>query len=357
MSAAAASSNLKSAVAYPGVSYCDAGRGIRLAYESFGPVSFTLPPILMVMGLSSQMLAWPTGMCQLLSTRTGLRVVRFDNRDVGLSTHLDGVKVNVMKALQTKDFSCAPYRLADMADDAAALIRHLAVESGLASPRAHVIGASMGGMIVQELAMHHPHLLASVASVMSTPDFNIGRATEEAMGVLLAPPPTDRESAIERGLEVFRVIGSPKYPLDATATRALVGDAFDRSFDPAGGARQLMAIWASPSRTQALGDKVPSDLPFLVIHGKVDPLITLEGGQATVEALNKDGRRGSDAVELVVLEEMGHNFPPELWPEFVTHIQRFVQQANQKLGINSSSCSSSNSDTTTSRSPERNAKL
>jgi pimeloyl-ACP methyl ester carboxylesterase len=290
-----------------GIQRADVGRGIELAYERFGDASD--PPLLLVMGLATQMLGWPDEFCAQLAGR-GLCVVRFDNRDVGLSTHLhDAPAPNVPAALMG-DTSSASYTLSDMARDAAGLLDRLGIES------AHVVGASMGGMIAQTLAIEQPERVRSLTSIMSTTgDPRVGGASQEALGVLLAPPARDRAEAIERTVATYRVIGSPGYAFDEAALRERAGLSFDRGYDPAGAARQLLAVLAAGDRTERLRRL---DLAALVIHGGDDPLVRPSGGRATAAAI--------PGAELVELDGMGHDLPRALWPELVERIAGLVQR-------------------------------
>lgn len=274
---------------------------VTLAYETFGDSAD--PPVLLIMGLATQMLGWPDEFCSGLAG-SGLFVVRFDNRDVGLSTHLhDTPPADVMAAL-AGDTSSASYTLSDMAADAAGLLEALGIDS------AHVAGVSMGGMIAQTMAIEHPQRVRSLTSIMSTTgDRSVGTATEAAVGVLLAAPATSREEAMERAVTTFRIIGSPGYPFDEAMVRDRAGRSYDRSYDPLGVGRQLLAIFASGDRTPRLRDV---RVPTLVIHGAEDPLVDVSGGRATAEAI-PDAR-------LVVLQGMGHDLPRDLWPVYIDHI-------------------------------------
>jgi pimeloyl-ACP methyl ester carboxylesterase len=273
---------------------------LELAYETFG--SEQDPALLLIMGLAAQMLAWPDEFCTALAD-TGRYVIRFDNRDIGLSTHFDHVPPpNILKLMQG-DTSDATYRLDDMADDAAGLLTALGIE------RAHIVGASMGGMIAQAFAIKYPERTLSLTSIMSTPGPDVGRATPQAQAALTIPPPNDRDEAGARAVEVFRIIGSPGYPMDEEEVADVARRSFDRRSDPAGVMRQLAAIGASGDRTAALQQL---SVPALVIHGADDPLVTVAGGKATAAALN--GSR------LIVLPGMGHDLPRDLWPVIVNAI-------------------------------------
>jgi pimeloyl-ACP methyl ester carboxylesterase len=281
--------------------------GIEIAYETFGDRDH--PPLLLVMGLATQMLAWHDDFCQAL-VESGFFVVRFDNRDIGLSTHLhDAPPPDVLAAL-TGDHSSASYRLEDMADDSAALLDALEVDS------AHVVGASMGGMIAQTMAIRHPSRVRSLTSIMSTPSPHIGAATQEAIAVLLSAPATSREEAVQRALSTYEVVGSPGFPTDEQWLADVAGRAYERAHDPKGVGRQLVAIHASGDRTEALAEV---SAPTLVVHGTADPLVQLPGGEATAKAV--------PGAELMVLEGMGHDLPRALWPQIVGAVAEISRRA------------------------------
>jgi pimeloyl-ACP methyl ester carboxylesterase len=262
------------------------------------------------MGLATQMLGWPDGFCEALAER-GHHVVRFDNRDVGLSTHLHDAPPPDLGAAMAGDTSSASYRIADLADDTAGLLDALGWES------AHVAGASLGGMIAQELAIRHPERVRSLTSIMSTTGARaVGNPSQAGVGVLLAPPATTREEAEERALRVYRVIGSPGHELDEPALRERARISWDRAHDPAGAGRQLLAVLASPDRTPALRELA---VPTLVLHGADDALVDVSGGRATAEAV--------PGAELVVLEGWGHDLPRALWPELADRISAHTARA------------------------------
>jgi pimeloyl-ACP methyl ester carboxylesterase len=282
----------------------------EFAYETFGNAGD--PPVLLVMGLATQMLGWPDDFCRGLADR-GLFVIRFDNRDIGLSTHLHSAGAPNLMSVLGGDHSAAPYALADLAADTVGLLDAL----GLAS--VHLVGASMGGMIAQLVAIDHPDRVRSLTSIMSTTGApSVGAPTEAAMAVLLAPPATDRESAVQRTVDTYRVIGSPGFEFDEDSLRARAGLAYDRAYDPAGVARQLTAILSTPDRTADLGRVT---VPTLVIHGSDDALVDVSGGRATAAAVPE--------AELLVVEGMGHDFPQEKWAEITDRITALIQRADR----------------------------
>jgi pimeloyl-ACP methyl ester carboxylesterase len=275
--------------------------GIELDYDTFGDAA--KPPLLLIMGFSAQKVAWDDDFCQALADR-GFFVVRFDNRDVGLSTRIESGPLPDLGAAFTGDTSSASYVLDDMAADAAGLLEALDL------PAAHVVGVSMGGMIAQAMAIHHPDRVLSLCSIMSTTgNREVGQAKPEAMSALLRPPPQSRDEALSRSVEVSAVIGSPGFERDEARIRARAGRAWDRSHDPLGVARQLVAILASPERTGALAGVAA---PTLVIHGADDPLIDPSGGRATAAAV--------PGAELVIIPGMGHDLPPGVWPQVIDAI-------------------------------------
>ncbi len=283
--------------------------GIELEYETFGDPAD--PPVLLVMGLGAQLTSWDVELCRMLADR-GRYVIRFDNRDVGLSTKLEGARVDVLATVASAfggQHVDAPYTLSDMAADAVGLLDML----GLAA--AHVVGASMGGMIVQTLAIEHPDRVLTMTSIMSTTGNRaVGGAQPEAMEVLLNRPPADREGAIEASVVASRIIGSPTL-FDEARARRRASEAYDRCFYPEGTGRQLVAIMASGSRD----DRLPGvTAPTLVIHGKVDPLVGVSGGERTAELV--------PGAELLVFDEMGHDLPQPLWPAIVDAIVRHTER-------------------------------
>src|SRR3954452_15252120 len=284
---------------------------VELAYETFGDPGD--PPVLLVMGLATQMIGWPDEFCAGLADR-GLFVVRFDNRDIGLSTHLDDRGAPDLMTILGGDRSNVPYPLSDLADDTAGLLEILHLDS------AHVVGASMGGMVAQLVAIRHPERVRSLTSIMSTTgDPSVGMPSEAAMGVLLAPPAPDREAAIQRAVAPSRVIGSPGFEFDEQALRDRAGLSYDRRYNPAGVARQLAAILTTPDRT---ADPGAVRLPTLVIHGEQDSLVNVTGGRASAAAI--------PGAELMVVDGMGHDLPRAIWPEVTDRITALVERAEKE---------------------------
>jgi len=281
--------------------------GIELCYDDFGdPEAET---ILLVMGLGMQMLAWDDDFCEMLAM-AGFHVVRFDNRDVGLSSKISG-RVNVPAGMLGLTGS-AVYRLEDMAADTAGLIEHLGVE------RVHLVGVSMGGMISQKLAATQPELVASLCSIMSSTGRRRLSTTPrlDALRMLVRSPATTREEAMDSAATIFSVIASPDFPPDQDAIRDRAGRAWDRSFHPSGVARQLMAVLASGDRTRELGRiKAPTQ----VIHGLSDRLIPVQGGKDTAKAI--------PGAELELIKGMGHDLPPALWPRITELITTNIARA------------------------------
>jgi len=286
---------------------------ITIEYEIIGDIAD--PALLLVMGLGAQLIGWPAAFCAQLADQ-GFAVIRYDNRDVGLSQKFEEAGTidlaAIMGSLVGGEPVPAPYTLGDMADDGIALIE------GLGLSPAHIVGASMGGMIVQEMAIRHPEAVRSLCSIMSTTgDRSVGQPTPEAIAVLLEPPPATREEIIENSVVGARVIGSPRYPADEAEVKARAAEAYDRSYYPAGPARQIAAILTAQDRTAALGEVT---VPTLVVHGDADPLVTPTGGEATAKAI--------PGAELLVFEGVGHDLPEALWPELIAAIVANIRRAD-----------------------------
>ena len=279
-----------------------AANGIEIAYETFGDPGD--PAILLVMGLGTQMLAWPDPLCARLAD-AGHHVIRFDNRDVGLSTHFDVAPPSLLRMLAGRG---APYRLDDMAADALGLLDALDIDA------AHVVGASMGGFISQTLALAQPERVRSLTLIMtSTGSKWVGRPKPRIMRRLARQAtPTTRDEAVEASVEAFRAIGSPAH-FDEAIVRSKAERAYDRAHDPDGRLRQLAAVMAQPDRTARLREL---RIPTLVVHGLADPLVQPSGGLALAATI-------PDATFLG-FEGMGHDLPETLWP---TIADRVIQLA------------------------------
>jgi pimeloyl-ACP methyl ester carboxylesterase len=290
--------------------------GIQIVYETFGDPAD--PPVLLIMGLATQMLAWPDDFCRMLVER-GNFVVRFDNRDAGLSTHID-VGGDVQPLFAFLGLREPPYRLTDMAKDTAGLIESLGWKS------AHIVGVSMGGMIAQALTLLRPELVRSLTSISSTTgSLRVGKPRFDVLLKLITGTvAADREEAIANSLAIYRKIRSPGFPDDTERAGELAGISYDRRYDPAGGRRQFAAILASPNRTAALRRV---SVPTTVIHGTADSLVNLSGGLATAAAI--PGSR------LVTIEGMGHDLPSPIWDQLVDEIDANVK-AGEKLLIHRS---------------------
>jgi len=285
---------------------------IEIEYETFG--NPTDKPLLLVNGLGSQMINWEVDFIKSLLDRN-FYVIRFDNRDVGLSTKFEEAGTpNLMKemtAFQAGEPIEAPYSLEDMADDAVGLLDALHIE------KAHICGVSMGGMIVQVITLRHPSRVLSLTSIMSTtgnPD--LPQATPEAMQALLTPAPTERNAYIEHSLKIRHLLYGSGFPYYEEKQRALAERLYDRCFYPPGFGRQLLAIVTNGNRKPKLSSvKVPT----LVIHGGDDPLVPVEGGKDTAEAI-----AGS---ELIIIDGMGHSLPPETWEQISDAIAKNAAKA------------------------------
>jgi pimeloyl-ACP methyl ester carboxylesterase len=289
--------------------------GITLHYEDHG--AKTASPLLIINGYSSQMTSWPNDLHEAFVAR-GFRVIRFDNRDTGLSHKFDGILPDVrevMKAVAEGRKPDVPYVLNDMADDAAALLDALGIKS------AHVAGASMGGMIAQLVAIRHPDKVRSLISIMSTTsEPSLPRSTPEAQGALLARPPSEaKDDVVEHTIKGRRAYSSPSYPDDENWLRTHVGNNYDRMYYPQGAIRQYAAIMASPPRTEML-KKLRTRT--LVLHGDADTLIRPDAGRHTAECIPN--------AELKIVEGWGHNFPRPAIPMLVGIMADFIDTVERE---------------------------
>ncbi len=274
---------------------------IELEYDVTGDAG--APPLVLVMGFALQMTFWDDRFVRKLADQ-GLRVVRFDNRDIGLSTKLSRLGMPDFMRAMTGDRSAAPYGIEAMAGDLIGLM------DALELPSAHVVGASMGGFIVQEAAIAHPSRIRSLTSIMSsTGNRRVAQSQPQALAMLLVPPPTDRSGVLDHAVRLWKTLGSPGFPFDEAAIRARAGAAWDRDHDAAGVARQAAAVFTQRDRTADLA-KVTA--PALVIHGAEDPLLTLSGGEATAAAI--------PGARLLVIPGMGHDLPEGAWDTMVDAI-------------------------------------
>ncbi|MGA9858261.1 MAG: alpha/beta hydrolase [Solirubrobacteraceae bacterium] len=281
---------------------------LELCYETFGSPGD--PPLLLIMGLASQMLLWDDAFCEQLAAR-GFRVIRFDNRDIGHSTLLRGARIPKRWELLTRSARGAAYSLDEMAADAAGLLEHLQI------PAAHIVGASMGGMIAQLVAINHPDRVLSVVSIMSTTgNRHVGRPQPKIAMRMLRKAKRDRDGYIEDHVATYRLIGSQSYDFEEEHKRERAARLFERGVYPAGSARQMGAVMSAPDRTEKLRRL---NVPATVIHGDADPLVDVSGGRATAEAI-------PDA-ELVILPGMGHDLPRELWGQIIDAIVRTAARA------------------------------
>ncbi|MFL5846195.1 MAG: alpha/beta fold hydrolase [Solirubrobacteraceae bacterium] len=286
--------------------FCRVGE-IELCYETFGDAGN--PTILLVMGLGTQMVAWRPDFCEELASH-GFQVVRFDNRDVGRSTKVGGAPPTLPQLL-TRSRKAGRYRLKDMAEDAVGLLDHLGVES------AHIVGASMGGMIAQEIAARHPERVLSLASIMSTTGNRwAGQPHIKLYPMFLRRAPEDRDAYIRHVGTLFAAIGSPGFDRDEDEVKAIASESYERGNDPAASARQLGAIVASGDRTKVVR-RITA--PTVVIHGTKDLLVRPSGGRATAKAIK--------GAKLVMVEGMGHDLPRGAWPQIIDAILENIGRA------------------------------
>ena len=289
--------------------------GIELCYEIFGDAE--AEPMLLIMGLGAQMIHWDDDFCRQLAAR-GFRVIRFDNRDIGQSSKLTGGKrlgaVELLKMRFLKIPVAAPYKLHDMAKDVIGLMDTLGIKS------AHLVGASMGGMIAQEVAISFPQRVRSLTSIMSTTgDPKLPQATREATAVLMAPPPVTKEEYFVRFAQTWKVLRVGSFPQDEALDRSRAERTYARGLNPAGVGRQLRAVLASGSRKKLLA---AVKAPTLVIHGTVDPLVRPESGKDTAASI--------PGAKLLLIEGMGHALPIPMWPQIIDAIAKHAHGASAK---------------------------
>ncbi len=278
--------------------------GVTICYQTFGEKSD--PPMLLVMGLGAQMVQWDDGFCERLAAR-GYWMIRFDNRDIGKSSKIDLPPYDLAQSFAAVSAGrpvAAPYLLKDMAADAIGLMDFLHIES------AHVVGASMGGMIAQEVAIRWPERVLSLTSIMSTTgEYGLPPPDPRVLAVFQAPPPRTTEEYIEANLTALKLLRGPGYPEEEARDRQRVERAASRGLSPEGGIRQMQAVLASGSRKASLaGVKAPT----LVIHGADDPLVRLAAGEDTARSI--------PGARLVVIERMGHALPMSAWPQIIDEI-------------------------------------
>ena len=286
--------------------------GIDICYEIFGDPA--AEPLLLIMGLGAQMIHWDDDFCRQLAAR-GFRVIRFDNRDIGKSSHLSGGKrltpFELLKLRFLKIPVAATYKLIDMAKDTVGLMDVLGIKS------AHLVGASMGGMIAQEVALSFPQRVRSLTSIMSTTgNPKVPPPTREAAAVLMAPPPTTKEEYFARFAKTWKVLRVGSFPEDEALDPSRAARTFERGLNPAGVGRQLRAVLASGSRKERLHHL---KIPTLVIHGTVDPLVRPEGGKDTAASI--------PGAKLLMIEGMGHALPIPMWPQIIGAIDEHAHRA------------------------------
>lgn len=286
--------------------------GVEIAWDSFGDPAAS--PLVLIMGLGAQMVAWDDAFCARLAEAGGHRVIRFDNRDIGHSTHLSHLGVPDIQALMLQAMAgkplAVPYTLRDMAADCIGLLDALDID------RAHIVGASMGGAIGQEMAVHHPERMRSFTSIMSTTgNPALPPPTPEAMAVLFSPTPLTFDAYLPHYKKVWRVLRGPDFPLDEARDAERAQLIFLRGLNPGGVARQLAAIFASGNRKPALRDV---RVPTLVIHGDADPLVPVECGVDVADAIA--------GAKLLRIPRMGHALPIPMWPQIIDAIAAHTGQ-------------------------------
>jgi pimeloyl-ACP methyl ester carboxylesterase len=295
-------------------SFCRVGPDIEICFETFGDPAD--PGLLLVMGLGTQMLGWHEDFCAELAGR-GFHVIRYDNRDIGRSTILDGFPAPTVGQLVRRDKRAAAYTLAEMAGDGVGLLDHLGVD------RAHLVGVSMGGMIAQTIAARRPERVLSLTSIMSSTGSRWrGQPALKTYRSFLRPVSTDRAAYIAQTAALFDIIGSPGFEREDDDLRVLLGAMYDRGHDPGSVSRQLAAILASGNRTAELRHITA---PTLVIHGTADKLVAASGGRATARAI--------PGARLLMVEGMGHDLPRGAWPQLIDAIVENTARASRGAGV------------------------
>jgi len=286
--------------------------GIQIEFDTFGRADGS--PLLLIAGLSCQLIHWDAALCEQLARR-GHYVIRFDNRDCGLSTKFAEAGVpdigKYFEALMRGEEISPPYTIEDMADDAVGLLGALNIKA------AHICGFSMGGMIAQAIAIHYrPRILSLISIYSHTGNRELPPPKPEALEILLTPPPQDRQGYIEFTLKVFRTLSGSGFPIDEAWHRNIAAQAFDRAFYPEGVVRQLVAVLTQKNRKKELGSV---SVPTLVIHGADDPLVPVEGGKETAEAI--------PGAELLIIDGMGHDLPHNgAWPQIIDAMADHTQK-------------------------------
>lgn len=284
--------------------------GLRMAYEEFGDPAD--PAILLVAGLYNQLVRWPLKFCELL-VANGFRVIRFDNRDIGLTDKMDGVRAPSFFRLALKHYLripiSAPYSLDDMADDTVGVLDALNIQ------QAHIVGMSMGGMISQLVTAKYPHRILSLTSIMSTSGERGKGVASAKVSAAMLQPVTKERSALDNAVNIWQLIGSPAYPMSDDDVRTLIKAEHKRSSNPAGYMRQIAAIRTAPGRAKLLS---AITAPVLIIHGNQDLLVPVSGGIDTAKHIAH--------AQLELFEGMGHTLPAELLPRFVELIVANIQK-------------------------------
>jgi len=284
--------------------------GIQIEYDTFGAISS--PALLLIMGGGSQMIYWEVEFCELLA-KNGLFVIRFDNRDIGLSTKFENAGVPDMMAAMRGEPVNPPYTVEDMADDAVGLLDALGIE------KAHICGASVGGMIAQVISYRHPERVTSLTSIMSsTGNPELPQIKPDVLAEVYKPVPDEREAYIEHHVNMWRTLWSPGFPFDEKRLRSLMAESFDRSYYPQGMSRQGAAVLAHGYQKSSISSiKVPT----LVIHGDKDPFMSVEGGKETAQLIS--------GAKLVIIDGMGHDMPKEAWSTIIDAISNHTKQASR----------------------------